>query len=254
MSLLCFDTVDWVIFITSRTCMVWSGVPRIVRELSGNFVVSGEWSPYIYHSSVVLSLDSLNHNFVVPAQWLLSFRTLIVHVTYLLTYLLSRNTLRRLLITLLACFRWSSLTWLDLMFNNRSMCRPATMPQATLKQRAAMSSISSVGRPAATLIFPTWSTSSRRLNEPTTTTLCDWMPPLAVWSQCYVVYCTCICVCVWPCCCCFCLRVIESSAYITLVESTACSQCCCLNRDYVPSWQNFLGLNCTLWHLMILGV
>ena len=39
----------------------WSGVPRIVRELSGNFVVSGEWSPFQYCASLVgVSLDNLS--------------------------------------------------------------------------------------------------------------------------------------------------------------------------------------------------
>jgi len=40
-------------------------------------------------SSVVLSLDSLNHNFVVPMQWLPSFRTLSNRSCYLPTYLLT---------------------------------------------------------------------------------------------------------------------------------------------------------------------
>ena len=55
------------------SCLEQSSATCFVSTVTDCFPESAEVSPL---QSVVLSLDSLNHNFVVPPQWLPSFRTL----------------------------------------------------------------------------------------------------------------------------------------------------------------------------------
>jgi len=136
--------------------------------------------------------------------------------------------------------------WWDILLtlNDRSTFRRPTTRRATLKQRAATFSTSSVERPATTLTFPMWSMCLTTLNEPRplplTTSLCDW-----TWLGCVVSVlcrvCLSVCVCVTA----ASVDVWSSPMHLlTLIKSTACCSCLFL-KSWRLSWRTCLI--CSTW-------
>jgi len=162
------------------------------------------------------------------------------------------------------------------MFDDRSMSRRATTRRATLKLRAATFSTFSVGRRAATLIFPTWSTSSRRRNKPATTNddVFMWLNDLLCGLGIVRVFvCMSVCTACWCCFCnndpIWCMHILHITVvvwfrrnYVPYASDLHDIEVCNLHRAVMLNWQAFLSSldhgdwkcvwvknNCSSWYI-----